>query len=78
MKKTQNFLAKMLDQLLKFNYKSATKNKLGGSKKFNSLFAGKQFVLIEFVIGVMFVIHVISAKDIFLDSILEIYLRFYY
>jgi len=61
MKKTQNFLAKMLDQLLKFNYKSATKNKLSGPKKFNIFFAGKQFVLIEFVIGVIFVIHFIFS-----------------
>ena len=63
-------LASRLDALFEFDREPVSENKLEGAGKFIGLFAGEHVAATEFVIGAMFVIHGVSAKDLFLGLII--------
>lgn len=66
MEKTKPSLTDRLDQLYEFDRAPVTEDKLQSPGKFIGFFAGEHIAATEFVIGAMFVIHGVSAKDLFL------------
>jgi len=66
MASSQKTLAQRLDALYEFDREPVTPDKLQGPGKFAALFAGEHVAATEFVIGPMFVLHGVSAKDLFL------------
>ncbi len=63
-------LAKRLDALFEFDRQPVTEDKLHGSGRFIGLFAGEHVAATEFVIGAMFVIHGVAAKDLFIGLLI--------
>ena len=59
-------VAERLDQLYEFDREPVSQDKLKSAWKFAGLYAGEHVAATEFVIGAMFVIHGVAAKDIFL------------
>lgn len=58
-------LTRRLDQLYEYDREPVDEKKLHGPGKFIGLFAGEHVAATEFVIGPMFVIHGVAAKDLF-------------
>ena len=63
-------LTQRLDQLYEFDREPVSINKLQGRGKFAALFAGEHIAATEFVIGPMFVLHGVAAKDLFLGLLI--------
>lgn len=63
-------LINRLDQLYEFDREPVTEKKFQGPGKFIGLFAGEHVAATEFVIGAMFVIHGVSARDLFFGLLL--------
>ncbi len=59
-------VAERLDQLYEFDREPVSQDKLESAWKFAGLYAGEHVAATEFVIGAMFVIHGVAARDIFL------------
>ena len=59
-------VAERLDQLYEFDREPVSQDKLKSAWKFAGLYAGEHVAATEFVIGAMFVIHGVAARDIFL------------
>ena len=59
-------IAERLDRLYEFDREPVTEDKLQSAWKFAGLFAGEHVAATEFVIGAMFVLHGVSAWDLFL------------
>ncbi len=58
-------IAQRLDQLYEFDREPVRPDKLQGAWKFAALYAGEHVAATEFVIGAMFVIHGVGARDLF-------------
>ncbi len=65
MHNTKSSLTGRLDKLYEFDREPVSSSKLQGPGKFIGLFAGEHVAATEFVIGAMFVIHGVSARDLF-------------
>ena len=63
MKKT---LAKQLDAINEYEREPVPESKLKGLKSFVGMYAGEHTAGTEFVIGPLFVVHGVSAPDLFL------------
>lgn len=63
-------LTQRLDQLYEFDREPVSTDKLQGRGKFAALFAGEHVAATEFVIGPMFVLHGVAAKDLFLGLLI--------
>ena len=63
-------LTQRLDQLYEFDREPVTTDKLHSPGKFAALFAGEHVAATEFVIGPMFVLHGVAAKDLFLGLLI--------
>ncbi len=58
-----------LDQLNEFEREPVTEDHLHPPRRFAALFAGEHVAATEFIIGAFFILHGISAKDLFLGLI---------
>jgi len=65
MANSKSTLTQRLDNLYEFDRQPVTADKLQGPGRFIALFAGEHVAATEFVIGAMFVIHGVSARDLF-------------
>jgi len=63
-------LARRLDQLNEYDRAPVEETQLHPARKFIGLFAGEHVAATEFVIGAMFVIHGVSAKDLIFGLLL--------
>ena len=63
-------ISKRLDSLYEFDREPVTKNKLQGIGNFLGLYAGEHVAGTEFVIGMLFVAHGVSVKDMFLGGLI--------
>ncbi|HDL19166.1 MAG TPA: hypothetical protein ENH29_08935 [Bacteroidetes bacterium] len=63
-------IVQRLDQLYEFDREPVTGDKLQGPGKFAALYAGEHIAATEFVIGPMFVLHGVAAKDLFLGLLI--------
>ncbi len=70
MSKNRLKLTERLDQLYEFDRVPVTEDHFHSPGKFAALFAGEHVAATEFVIGPMFVIHGVAAKDLFLGLLL--------
>ena len=61
-------ITKKLDNLYEFDREPVTKNKLQGIGNFLGMFAGEHVAGTEFVIGILFVAHGVSVRDMFLGG----------
>jgi len=59
-------LVERLDKLYEFDREPVTPDKLQSAWKFAGLYAGEHVAATEFVIGAMFVLHGVAARDVFL------------
>ncbi|MFH1940770.1 MAG: hypothetical protein ABIL68_01605 [bacterium] len=62
-------LTERLDALYEFDREPVSQNKLQGFGKFLGMYAGEHVAGTEFVIGPLFVVHGVSASDLFLGLI---------
>ena len=67
---TQSSISKRLDSLYEFDREPVTKNKLQGIGNFLGMYAGEHVAGTEFVIGMLFVAHGVSVKDMFLGGLI--------
>ncbi|MCF8226984.1 MAG: hypothetical protein K9J30_13995 [Bacteroidales bacterium] len=63
-------ITKRLDALYEFDREPVTKNKLQGIGNFLGMYAGEHVAGTEFVIGMLFVAHGVSVKDMFLGGLI--------
>ena len=63
-------ISKRLDSLYEFDREPVTKNKLQGIGNFLGIYAGEHVAGTEFVIGMLFVAHGVSVKDMFLGGLI--------
>ncbi len=63
-------IAQKLDQLYEFDREPVTKNKLQGIGNFLGMYAGEHVAGTEFVIGMLFVAHGVSVKDMFIGGLI--------
>jgi cytosine permease len=61
-------ISKRLDSLYEFDREPVTKNKLQGIGNFLGMYAGEHVAGTEFVIGMLFVAHGVSVRDMFLGA----------
>lgn len=63
-------ISKRLDSLYEFDREPVTKNKLQGIGNFLGMYAGEHVAGTEFVIGMLFVAHGVSVRDMFLGGLI--------
>lgn len=63
-------IAKRLDALYEFDREPVRKNKLQGIGNFLGMYAGEHVAGTEFVIGMLFVAHGVSVKDMFVGGLI--------
>ncbi|MFC2089886.1 purine-cytosine permease family protein [Bacteroidota bacterium] len=63
-------IAKRLDALYEFDREPVTKNMLQGIGNFLGMYAGEHVAGTEFVIGMLFVAHGVSVRDMFLGGLI--------
>lgn len=63
-------IAKRLDSLYEFDREPVAKNKLQGIGNFLGMYAGEHVAGTEFVIGMLFVAHGVSVRDMFLGGLI--------
>jgi purine-cytosine permease-like protein len=63
-------ISKRLDALYEFDREPVTKNKLQGIGNFLGMYAGEHVAGTEFVIGMLFVAHGVSVRDMFLGGLI--------
>lgn len=63
-------ISKRLDSLYEFDREPVTKNKLQGIGNFLGMYAGEHVAGTEFVIGMLFVAHGVSVKDMFIGGLI--------
>lgn len=63
-------ISKRLDSLYEFDREPVTKSKLQGIGNFLGMYAGEHVAGTEFVIGMLFVAHGVSVKDMFLGGLI--------
>ncbi len=63
-------IAKRLDALYEFDREPVTKSKLQGIGNFLGMYAGEHVAGTEFVIGMLFVAHGVSVRDMFLGGLI--------
>jgi len=63
-------ISKRLDSLYEFDREPVTKNKLQGIGNFLGMYAGEHVAGTEFVIGMLFVAHGVSVRDMFLGGMI--------
>lgn len=63
-------ISKKLDKLYEFDREPVAKNKLQGIGNFLGMFAGEHMAGTEFVIGMLFVAHGVSVRDMFLGTLI--------
>lgn len=63
-------IARRLDALYEFDREPVTKNKLQGIGNFLGMYAGEHVAGTEFVIGMLFVAHGVSVKDMFIGGLI--------
>ena len=63
-------ISKRLDSLYEFDREPVSKNKLQGIGNFLGIYAGEHVAGTEFVIGMLFVAHGVSVKDMFLGGLI--------
>lgn len=63
-------IAQKLDKLYEFDREPVTKNRLQGIGNFLGMYAGEHVAGTEFVIGMLFVAHGVSVKDMFLGGLI--------
>ena len=63
-------ISKRLDSLYEFDRAPVTKNKLQGIGNFLGMYAGEHVAGTEFVIGMLFVAHGVSVKEMFLGGLI--------
>ena len=67
---TTSSISKRLDSLYEFDREPVTKNKLQGIGNFLGMYAGEHVAGTEFVIGMLFVAHGVSVRDMFLGGLI--------
>lgn len=67
---TSSSISKRLDALYEFDREPVTKNKLQGIGNFLGMYAGEHVAGTEFVIGMLFVAHGVSVRDMFLGGLI--------
>lgn len=67
---SKSSISKRLDSLYEFDREPVTKNKLQGIGNFLGMYAGEHVAGTEFVIGMLFVAHGVSVRDMFLGGII--------
>jgi len=67
---TSSSISKRLDSLYEFDREPVTKNKLQGIGNFLGMYAGEHVAGTEFVIGMLFVAHGVSVRDMFLGGLI--------
>jgi purine-cytosine permease-like protein len=67
---TQSSISKRLDSLYEFDREPVTMNKLQGIGNFLGMYAGEHVAGTEFVIGMLFVAHGVSVRDMFLGGLI--------
>ena len=67
---TTSSIARRLDALYEFDREPVSKNKLQGIGNFLGMYAGEHVAGTEFVIGMLFVAHGVSVRDIFIGGLL--------
>ena len=70
MASTSSSITKRLDALYEFDREPVSKNKLQGIGNFLGMYAGEHVAGTEFVIGMLFVAHGVSVKDMFLGGLI--------
>ncbi len=70
MSTTSSSIAKRLDALYEFDREPVAKNKLQGIGNFLGMYAGEHVAGTEFVIGMLFVAHGVSVRDMFLGGLI--------
>lgn len=63
-------IAQKLDQLYEFDREPVSKDKLQGIGNFLGMFAGEHVAGTEFVIGMLFVAHGVSVRDMFIGGLI--------
>ncbi|MCD4709454.1 MAG: hypothetical protein K8R52_01295 [Bacteroidales bacterium] len=63
-------ISKRLDTLYEFDREPVTKNKLQGIGNFLGMYAGEHVAGTEFVIGMLFVAHGVSVRDMFIGGLI--------
>lgn len=67
---TRTSISKRLDSLYEFDREPVTKNKLQGIGNFLGMYAGEHVAGTEFVIGMLFVAHGVSVRDMFIGGLI--------
>jgi len=67
---TSTAIARRLDALYEFDREPVSKNKLQGIGNFLGMYAGEHVAGTEFVIGMLFVAHGVSVKEMFLGGLI--------
>jgi purine-cytosine permease-like protein len=67
---SKSSISKRLDSLYEFDREPVTKNKLQGIGNFLGMYAGEHVAGTEFVIGMLFVAHGVSVRDMFLGGLI--------
>lgn len=70
MSTTSSSITKRLDALYEFDREPVSKNKLQGIGNFLGMYAGEHVAGTEFVIGMLFVAHGVSVRDMFLGGLI--------
>jgi cytosine permease len=70
MEKTKSKLADRLDEMYEFDREEVSKEKLHGVWSFLGMYAGEHVAGTEFVIGPLFVVHGVTAANLFLGLII--------
>ena len=65
-----NTLADRLDAMYEFDREPVAKNKLHGFTNFLGLYAGEHVAGTEFILGPLFVVHGVTASDLFIGLII--------
>jgi len=66
---SKSSISKRLDSLYEFDREPVTKNKLQGIGNFLGMYAGEHVAGTEFVIGMLFVAHGVSVRDMFIGGL---------
>jgi len=67
---TQSTISQRLDSLYEFDREPVSKNRLQGIGNFLGMYAGEHVAGTEFVIGMLFVAHGVSVKDMFIGGLI--------
>jgi purine-cytosine permease-like protein len=67
---SKSTISRRLDSLYEFDREPVTKNKLQGIGNFLGMYAGEHVAGTEFVIGMLFVAHGVSVRDMFLGGLI--------